>query len=87
MSRSRHPNRTRIPSPRLRTTAAAAGAAGSDVDAGRLSAAELADLLREAERAHAAYEKQLGQRDEDWPAWYATWIVEQLRQREAGPGP
>ena len=57
------------------------------MDAGRLTADELADLLREAERAHGEYEKELGQRDEDWPAWYATWIVEQLRQREGGPGP
>ena len=52
------------------------------MDAGRLSAEELADLLREAERAHAAYEQDLGQRDEDWPAWYADYI---LRRLEGGP--
>jgi hypothetical protein len=57
------------------------------MDANRLTADELARLLREAEQAHAAYEKELGERDEDWPAWYATWIVERLREREAGPGP
>jgi len=57
------------------------------MDAGRLTADELARLLREAEQAHAAYELQLGERDEDWPTWYATWIVDQLRQRESGPGP
>jgi hypothetical protein len=57
------------------------------VDAGRLTPAELADLLRDAERAHGEYEKELGQRDEDWPTWYATWILEQLRRREGGPGP
>jgi hypothetical protein len=57
------------------------------VDAGRLTADELARLLREAEQAHAAYERELGERDEDWPTWYATWILEQLRAREPGPGP
>lgn len=57
------------------------------MDAGRLTADELARLLREAEQAHAAYERELGERDEDWPTWYATWILEQLRARESGPGP
>ena len=75
-----------MPSPSLPTPAAGAGPSDG-VDAGRLTAAELADLLREAERAHGAYERELGQRDEDWPTWYATWILEQLRQREGGPGP
>lgn len=42
---------------------------------------ELADLLREAERAHAAYERELGQRDEDWPSWYARYILERLGER------
>ena len=38
----------------------------------------LATLLREAERAHGEYEKTLGHRDEDWPAWYAAYIAERL---------
>jgi hypothetical protein len=38
----------------------------------------LAELLREAERAHVAYEKQLGRRDENWPDWYAAYIAERL---------
>jgi hypothetical protein len=38
----------------------------------------LAELLREAERAHGAYEKQLGRRDENWPDWYAAYIAERL---------
>jgi hypothetical protein len=42
---------------------------------------ELADLLREAERAHGAYEKELGARDDDWPAWYAGYILDRLRER------
>ncbi len=57
------------------------------VDPGTLTADELARLLREAEQAHGAYEKELGERDEDWPTWYATWILDQLRERGAGPGP
>jgi hypothetical protein len=43
---------------------------------------ELAELLREAERAHGEYEKQLGERDEDWPAWYAGYILDRLAERE-----
>jgi hypothetical protein len=55
------------------------------VATGQLTQAELARLLREAEQAHAAYERELGKRDEDWPAWYAAWILEQLERRSAGP--
>ncbi len=42
---------------------------------------ELATLLRDAERAHGAYERELGERDEDWPAWYAAYILDRLRER------
>ena len=38
----------------------------------------LAELLREAEHAHGEYERELGRRDEDWPAWYAGFILERL---------
>jgi hypothetical protein len=44
----------------------------------QLTREELARLLREAEQAHAAYEKELGQRDDDWPAWYADYILRRL---------
>jgi hypothetical protein len=44
-----------------------------------LSREELAELLREAERAHGEYEKQLGKRDEDWPSWYAQFMLDRLR--------
>jgi hypothetical protein len=44
----------------------------------QLTREELARLLREAEQAHAAYEKELGQRDEDWPGWYADYILRRL---------
>lgn len=40
----------------------------------------LATLLREAERAHGEYEKALGHRDDEWPDWYAAYIVERLGQ-------
>lgn len=43
-----------------------------------LTVERLADLLREAERAHAAYERELGTRDEDWPAWYAQYVLQRL---------
>ncbi len=46
---------------------------------GQLTKDELARLLREAEHAHAEYEKELGRRDEDWASWYAGWIVDRLR--------
>ena len=47
-----------------------------------LTVERLAALLQEAERAHGEYERELGHRDEDWPSWYARYIVEQL-----GAGP
>jgi hypothetical protein len=40
---------------------------------------ELADLLRQAEAAHGAYETKLGRRDDDWPTWYARFILEKLQ--------
>lgn len=46
-----------------------------------LTREQLAQLLREAESAHAEYERELGQRDEDWPAWYAGYILDKLQQR------
>jgi hypothetical protein len=46
-----------------------------------VGADQLAELLREAERAHGDYERELGRRDEDWPAWYARYILERLGGR------
>jgi hypothetical protein len=43
---------------------------------------ELAELLRDAERAHGEYERELGARDEDWPTWYAGYILERIAERE-----
>jgi hypothetical protein len=39
------------------------------------SSAELAGALRRAEAAHGEHEKRTGQRDEQWPDWYASYIV------------
>jgi catechol 2,3-dioxygenase-like lactoylglutathione lyase family enzyme len=39
------------------------------------STSDLASALRRAEAAHAEHEKRTGARDENWPAWYASYIV------------
>jgi catechol 2,3-dioxygenase-like lactoylglutathione lyase family enzyme len=39
------------------------------------SATDLEGALRRAAAAHGEHEKQTGQRDENWPAWYARYIV------------
>lgn len=41
---------------------------------------ELADLLRQAERAHADYERSIGRRDDEWPKWYATYVLDNLEK-------
>ncbi|HZB57542.1 MAG TPA: VOC family protein [Reyranella sp.] len=48
------------------------------VDAGPTtfsSIAELIGALRRAETAHGVYEKRLGQRDAEWPDWYARYMI------------
>jgi catechol 2,3-dioxygenase-like lactoylglutathione lyase family enzyme len=39
------------------------------------SSTELASALRRAEAAHGEHEKRTGQRDADWPTWYAEYVV------------
>jgi hypothetical protein len=39
------------------------------------SAVELASALRRAAAAHGEHEKRTGGRDENWPDWYAEYIV------------
>jgi predicted enzyme related to lactoylglutathione lyase len=39
------------------------------------SARDLASALRRAEAAHGQHEKRIGQRDENWPDWYAAYMV------------
>ena len=42
---------------------------------------ELAELLKAAEGAHGEYERDLGERDDDWPTWYAVYILDRLSER------
>jgi catechol 2,3-dioxygenase-like lactoylglutathione lyase family enzyme len=42
---------------------------------GYASTEALADALRRAAAAHGEHEKRTGQRDEDWPDWYAAAMV------------
>ncbi len=44
--------------------------------------ATLSRLLREAEKAHAEYEKALGHADADWPDWYAGYVLEHLPEQQ-----
>jgi catechol 2,3-dioxygenase-like lactoylglutathione lyase family enzyme len=39
------------------------------------SVADLAQALRRAESAHGEHEKRTGERDADWPSWYAAYMV------------
>jgi catechol 2,3-dioxygenase-like lactoylglutathione lyase family enzyme len=39
------------------------------------SASDLADAMRRAEAAHGEHEKRTGQRDANWPDWYAAYMV------------
>jgi len=44
------------------------------------SAGDLAQALRRAEAAHGQHEKRTGQRDQNWPDWYA----EYMRREQSG---
>jgi catechol 2,3-dioxygenase-like lactoylglutathione lyase family enzyme len=39
------------------------------------SVEDLAQALRRAESAHGEHEKRTGERDLDWPSWYAAYMV------------
>jgi hypothetical protein len=39
------------------------------------SVSELAGALRRAEAAHGKHERRTGQRDENWPDWYAAYMA------------
>jgi catechol 2,3-dioxygenase-like lactoylglutathione lyase family enzyme len=39
------------------------------------SASELASAFRRTEAAHGEHEKRTGERDENWPDWYAAYMV------------
>ncbi len=46
-----------------------------DADTTFMSATDLAAALRRAAAAHGEHEKRIGQPDENWPDWYADYIV------------
>jgi catechol 2,3-dioxygenase-like lactoylglutathione lyase family enzyme len=46
-----------------------------EADTSFVSSTELAAALRRAAAAHGEHEKRIGKRDEDWPDWYADYIV------------
>ena len=46
------------------------------------SSTELASALRRAEAAHGVHEKRIGQRDADWPNWYAEYMVAEQAGKE-----
>jgi hypothetical protein len=39
------------------------------------SITDLASALRRAEAAHGEHEKRTGQRDANWPDWYASYMA------------
>ena len=41
------------------------------------SAAELAAALRRAAAAHGRHETEIGHADENWPDWYAHYMVDE----------
>jgi predicted enzyme related to lactoylglutathione lyase len=47
-----------------------------------VSVSELANALRRAEAAHGEHEKRTGQRDANWPDWYAEYMVREMAGEE-----
>lgn len=43
---------------------------------------DLASALRRAEAAHGEHEKRTGQRDENWPDWYAEYMMSEQSGKE-----
>ena len=39
------------------------------------SVSDLASAFRRAEAAHGEHEKRTGERDENWPEWYASYLI------------
>jgi len=46
------------------------------------STSDLASALRRAEGAHGKHEKRTGQRDAEWPDWYAAYMAAEQAGRE-----
>lgn len=47
------------------------------------SVSDLSQALRRAEAAHGEHEKRTGQRDQEWPSWYAEYMVKEQNGEEA----
>jgi hypothetical protein len=52
------------------------------MDAQLVTRETLEQLLRDAEQAHGVYEATLGHPDDNWPAWYARYIMERLAEAQ-----
>jgi hypothetical protein len=55
------------------------------VDSGVISFSSVSDLssaLRRAEAAHGEHEKRTGQRDANWPDWYAQYMAAEQNGQE-----
>jgi catechol 2,3-dioxygenase-like lactoylglutathione lyase family enzyme len=46
------------------------------------STGDLAQALRRAEAAHGEHEKRTGERDADWPSWYAAYMIAEQSGKE-----
>ncbi|HEX6433261.1 MAG TPA: VOC family protein [Gemmatimonadales bacterium] len=46
------------------------------------SVSDLAQALRRAEAAHGEHEKRTGERDADWPSWYAAYMIAEQSGKE-----
>ena len=46
------------------------------------SASDLANAMRRAAVAHGSHEARIGESDENWPAWYATYMVVEQSGKE-----
>jgi catechol 2,3-dioxygenase-like lactoylglutathione lyase family enzyme len=53
-----------------------------DADTSFASSGELANALRRAEAAHGQHEARTGERDANWPSWYAEYMVREQSGEE-----
>ncbi|HEY1975568.1 MAG TPA: hypothetical protein VGG89_03370 [Candidatus Baltobacteraceae bacterium] len=53
------------------------------VELGEHPVERLADMLREAEQAHAVYQHRVGHAAPDRPAWFARHIIDRLTEDES----
>jgi catechol 2,3-dioxygenase-like lactoylglutathione lyase family enzyme len=53
-----------------------------DTETAYASAPELAEALRRAAAAHGEHEKRTGEADENWPDWYAEFMVKEQSGEE-----